>query len=87
MSNPISRPGVEPIERLRDLSLAPAKSSNIAATGHCPETNALVVQFSSGKRYAYPGVTREQFDEMHQAESLGSHFAKHIRGAHKAVEL
>ncbi len=54
-------------------------STAIAAVGHDPETNTLHVQFHSGRTYAYPDVSTEAHSQFLDADSMGSHFAKHIR--------
>jgi hypothetical protein len=64
---------------LHNLRLTPVDSSNIKGVGHHPETNMLVVEFTSGAKYSYPGVTAHQAAALQGAESVGQHFARHIR--------
>jgi hypothetical protein len=45
------------------------------------------VKFSSGTLYEYEGVTKEQYQQLRDAESVGSHFAKHIRGNHAGKKV
>lgn len=59
--------------------LTPVTSSNIAAVGHDPSTNELHVQFKSGGTHIYSGVTAEDHNDLIAAESIGSHFHRHIR--------
>lgn len=66
------------------IELTPVESSQIAAIGHNPATNTLAIQFKGkgdkpGSIYHYDGVTAEQFEEFRGAESIGSHFYKHIK--------
>lgn len=63
----------------RDIELQPVKSSNITAIGYSEQHQVLLVQFSSGSKYAYGSVTAEEWQELREAQSLGSHFAKAIR--------
>jgi len=60
-------------------------SSQIKAIGHDPATNTLAIQFASkkgpGSVYHYSGFTAEQFAAFKKAESIGSHFGKHIKPA------
>lgn len=56
------------------------KSSNIQSMGH--DGDKLHVEFKGGKVFEYEGVSREQFDEMMGAKSIGSHFARNIRNSH-----
>ena len=62
------------------IPMTPVKSSQIEAIGH--EGDTLAVKFKSGGTYHYHGVTAEKFDEFKAAPSIGSHFGKHIKGAH-----
>lgn len=61
------------------------KSSQIAAIGHHPETNTLVVQFparkdgTAGSVYHYANFDAAAFEAFKNAESIGSHFGKHIK--------
>jgi hypothetical protein len=61
--------------------MTPVKSSSVAAVGHNPETSVLSVRFNSGETYHYAGVSADQHAKLMAAESVGSHFQKHIRGA------
>jgi hypothetical protein len=58
-------------------------SSQISAIGHDPETGTLAIQFTSksgiGSTYHYQNVTVDQFAAFRDAESVGSHFYKHIK--------
>lgn len=61
------------------------KSSQIAAIGHDPETNTLSIKFVSRDEtkpenvYHYENFTPDDFTAFKEAESIGSHFYKHIR--------
>lgn len=52
-----------------DIKTGAVKSSNIDAIGH--EGTTLAVKFKSGGTYHYYGVSKEQFDGLHKAESIG----------------
>lgn len=69
-------------------TLVPVTSSNIAAIGYSHTTKQLEVQFKgSGAVYSYAGVPQEAFDALMSAESIGSHFGKHIRGKFEGKKL
>ncbi len=61
------------------IKMTPVKSSNIQAIGYDAVNKELHVQFTSGKTYAYYGVTPKQHGEFLRAYTIGSHFARHIR--------
>ena len=58
----------------------PVKSSSIQSIAHDPATNTLEVRFASGDTYAYAGVDVATFEQLRDAESVGKHFQRHIRG-------
>lgn len=62
------------------------ESSAIASIGHDGDT--LEVEMKTGNVYRYSGVTREHYDALLGADSVGKHFGQHIRGKfdHTRVE-
>lgn len=59
-------------------------SSQIKAIGHHPESNTLAIHFKNWKGeptsiYHYDNFTAEDFAAFKAAESIGSHFGKHIK--------
>lgn len=71
------------IQRKPIITLAPAKSSNIAATGYDAATQTLAVQFKSGKTYHYAGVPPHIHSELGKAESVGKYIGAHVVGKFK----
>jgi hypothetical protein len=69
------------------IELTPVVSSQIAAIGHDAASNTLAVKFSSGSTYHYSGVSAEDFAAFKDADSIGSHFGKTIRGKFDSVRL
>lgn len=49
----------------------PCDSSNIVTYGYKESDLSLWVVFKGNKVYQYKGVTKEQFQDLHQAESKG----------------
>jgi len=62
------------------MKLHPVESSNISALGYDEKTGELHVKFNSGTQYAYAGVPLDTYEELIQAESIGSFFYHHIKG-------
>lgn len=54
-------------------------SSNIEAIGYDPQTNTLGVRFKGGAEYQYPDISRQEYEDLKLAGSVGSHFHRHIR--------
>jgi hypothetical protein len=65
------------------ITLHPVESSQIHAIGHDPATSTLAIQFrsksGSGSIYHYANFTAQDFASFKAAESIGSHFGKHIK--------
>lgn len=59
------------------------KSSNIDILGYDRESETLYVEFhSSGTVYSYAGVKESTFDMLVNADSVGSFYARHIKGTY-----
>lgn len=72
------------------MNMQPVSSSNIEAIGH--EGDKLRVRFKPNKAgeskvFDYAGVSAEKFAEMMAAESVGSFFAREIKGTFDAVQV
>ena len=57
------------------MIMIPVESSQIAAIGHDPRRNELKVRFKNGGTYLYRNVTHAEFENLRQAESVGSFFS------------
>lgn len=62
-----------------DMNMQPVSSSNIAAVGYDEEKKLLRVHFKNGGRYDYSDVSREEYDGLLGAESIGRHLNTHIK--------
>ncbi|MBY0243034.1 MAG: KTSC domain-containing protein [Burkholderiaceae bacterium] len=65
------------------IPLTAVQSSQLAAIGHCPKTETLAIQFLRkgvpDAVYHYGNFTAQEFTAFASAESVGSHFYKHIK--------
>lgn len=63
------------------IALTPVVSNQVGAIGYDAATKTLAVQFTrgAGAIYHYGGVTPEQHAAFVGAESIGTHFGKHIK--------
>ncbi len=61
------------------------KSGAITSLGHDPETGVLEVEFRGGRVYRYSDVSVEKLNELLAAESIGKHFAAHIKPHHPCL--
>jgi hypothetical protein len=63
------------------VKMIPVKSSNIAAVGYEDPAGTLWVLFKGhNDAHRYDDVPHAVFEKMRNAESIGSFFAKEIRG-------
>ena len=62
------------------------KSSNIDTIHYEPSDKRLEVTFKSGGTYHYQGVSQAEYDALENAESVGSHLHKHIKGRYNGVK-
>lgn len=60
----------------------PVESSTIAAHRYDPERMELGVRFKSGDTYTYSSVPEVIASSLASSNSLGSYFAKHIKGVY-----
>lgn len=67
-------------DRLLDLARTPVESSNVAALAFDATMQAIVVEFHyKSEVYAYFPCTREEYEKLETAESVGIHFNQHIK--------
>jgi KTSC domain len=63
------------------MDLKPVQSSAIAAVGHDPATETLYVRFHSRREpYLFAPVSTDEHEAFVNADSLGAHFHRHIKG-------
>jgi hypothetical protein len=62
-----------------NMEFKPVSSSAIEAVGYDDENRTLHVRFHSGSTYSYENVDPEEHRALIEADSVGAHFAKHIR--------
>lgn len=61
------------------MNLNPVESSNIAAIGYNAATMELQVKFKTGAIYSYANVEQSIYDQIMNAESVGSTFNKLVK--------
>lgn len=63
-------------------------STNIESIGYDPETKTLEVEFKkSGSVYRYDAVPEEVFEELKNAQSVGTYFGKAIKGVYEFKKI
>lgn len=60
------------------IDRAPVNSKLLKTLGYHPESQTLAAEFGDGKLYHYADVSPEEYAALQAAESVGSHFLKHI---------
>lgn len=64
------------------MKFVPVVSSQISQLGHDAVSSTMRVVFTNGSTYEYANVSRELFEELLAAPSVGSHFSKVIKKNH-----
>jgi hypothetical protein len=62
-----------------NIQLIQVSSSQIEAMGHNEERSILRVKFVKGGLYEYQNVSKEVFDSIMSADSVGSTFHKMVK--------
>lgn len=70
-----------------EIELREVKSSNISRVGYDAEKCVLVVEFKSGTKYSFFGVTVKEHAELLKAKSVGSHFHARIRNKYEGTKI
>ena len=63
------------------MTMQPVRSSNIESVGY--EDGTMHVKFKSGKTYVFAEVPTEAHAAFVGADSVGKHFAAHIKGKYQ----
>ena len=66
-------------------TMEPVTSGQISKIGYHPDSQTAVIQFANGRVYQYSGVPQEMYDNMKNAESVGSFFAQNIKGRYSTA--
>ena len=64
------------------MEMKPVESSNIAEIGYDSAAKALRIKFKNGGTHEYADVPADAHKALMDAESVGSHFHRNIRGAY-----
>ena len=67
--------------------MKPVSSSNVAALGYDEAKKEAYVQFINGGIYVYKNVSKDDFEALQGAESIGSYLSKVFRVAHPCSKL
>lgn len=60
--------------------MQPVSSSQLKAIGYQPDDNRLFIEFHhGGSTYAYEHVTQGDYEALRDAQSIGKHFAAHLK--------
>jgi hypothetical protein len=62
-------------------------SSNVAAVGYDEDSSTLQVEFNNGGTYQYFDVPEHLFEELREAQSIGSFLAENIKGSYRFSKL
>ena len=69
------------------MEIKKVNSSAIAGIGYDPDKKKLTVEFHSGRKFVYAGVSSPVYDDFLGAKSLGVFFVRNIRGKYDTEKL
>jgi hypothetical protein len=69
------------------MELKTVTSSNIKAVGYDKDTLLLIVEFHSGKKYAYSDVPPAVYTGFLEAKSMGIFFSRNVRSNYNYERL
>lgn len=70
------------------INMIPIESSMITHLGHDEATNILRVRFKKGEQeWDYLDVSKDDFNSLINAKSIGSHFHKNIRSKFEGKKI
>lgn len=69
------------------VKMYPVTSSQITYIGYVEEVEHLYVTFKNGQTYRYEGVSKEEFLELKESDSVGSYFAENIKSSYPYTKL
>jgi hypothetical protein len=56
------------------MEMNPVTSSNLSSMGYDEDTSTMAVQFNNGSVYSYQDVSKETYETVLHADSVGSTF-------------
>lgn len=62
-------------------------SSNVEAVGYDADSSAIYVRFLGGDTYVYSGAEQSTFEELLNADSVGSYFNRMIKPNYDCSKL
>lgn len=65
----------------------PVNSSNLVSVGYDAGSATLEIEFDGGRVYQYAEVPQEAHKALVNADSIGSHFHRHIRDKYPTTEI
>ncbi len=65
---------------MADIVMIPVVSSNVESIGYDESTQTLRVRFLTGTTYDYKNVLSMEFEQLKNAQSVGSYLNRNIKG-------
>ena len=65
----------------------PVSSSNLVSVGYDIDSAILEIEFGGGRVYQYAKVPQEAYRALMNADSIGSHFGRHIREKYPTTKI
>lgn len=59
------------------------KSSNIQGVAYNDDSREMTIQFNNGSEYAYEDVSKEEYESLVNAPSVGQYFHDNIKNTYR----
>lgn len=63
----------------RKIPIVSVSSSNLRGVGYDEDTQVMVVEFHNGSKYQVLNTTKEEYDALIGADSVGKHYNQNIK--------
>lgn len=60
----------------------PVNSSNVSSVGYDAENELVYVSFNDASLYVYKGVSQQEFENLRDAPSVGSHLHRNFKNVY-----
>ena len=65
------------------IDRTPVSSSNVKSVGFDSDTGTLAIEFSDGSIYHYADCSKDHYNNLLAAKSVGSYIHNNIKGVYK----
>jgi hypothetical protein len=72
---------------MKDVEMQSVVSEHLDSVGYDEESKTMTIDFTDGSTYEYRGVTKDAFDNLVDASSVGDHFRRYFKGKYAYTKV